>query len=257
MRSVLMLLTMSFSAAGSLVAAEDSVPLAVSAASSRVSKTELAGEWTMYLPAGFEHKITLERVEDGLYRLSPGKLNSSGLYAVKDDRLVGVLPTEPEAPRFQWTIRSPYMLILAEQPDRLGSNYSGAILFRAANATPPVDSAEVNEKETQPRTTLDELDALVTEGNYHLVRRQKIGHRIASEGVVRALGAGHPDWVLVDLPGEFWSAHLRNLRADKGLKPGDRIAFDGLIVEEAYMALTIWVTESKAPPLEDKPRLER
>lgn len=259
MRSLTILLTMCLSVAGSVAAAEKRLPATPSAAPVRLSKTDLAGEWTMYLPAGFEHKITLEQVEEGLYRLSPGKLNSSGLYAVKDDRLVGVLPTEPDAPRFQWTIRSPHMLILAEQPARLGSNYSGAILFRPAPA--PVlrseESPQAKDEDPQPRTTLDELDALVKAGNYHLVRRQKIGHRLASEGVVRALGAGHPDWVLVDLPGEFWSAHLRNLRVDHGLQPGDRIAFDGLIVEEAYSALTVWVTESKSPPAEDKSRLER
>jgi hypothetical protein len=91
-----------------------------------------------------------------------------------------------------------------------------------------------------PKTTLEELDAMVEAGNYTRVRQQKLGHQIESVGVVRSLGKGHPDWVLVDLPGRNWGAHLRNVRSDHELKPGDQVRFRGIIVSEAYSALTIW-----------------
>ena len=47
---------------------------------------------------------------------------------------------------------------------------------------------------------------MVKAGDYHLVRQQKIGHRIAGVGVVEQVGR----WPLLTL-GEVWSAHLHNV----------------------------------------------
>jgi hypothetical protein len=97
---------------------------------------ELEGAWRLLLPAGFEQRVTLVRVEGDCYRLAPGGLTMSGLYRLRRDRLVKSEsdPTRPpgrDDGDFAWTIRSPYMIRMTDQPSGLGSDYSGAILFRS------------------------------------------------------------------------------------------------------------------------------
>ena len=86
-----------------------------------------------------------------------------------------------------------------------------------------------------PRTTVEELNAMVKAGNYHLIRKQKIGHQLEAVAVVEKVG----QWPLLRLPGSWW-VHLHNLPADHGLKPGGRVRFRALIVDEAYSGLQLW-----------------
>src|SRR5687767_12792011 len=100
-----------------------------------------------------------------------------------------------------------------------------------------------------PRTTLEELDAMVEAGNYHLIRQQKIGHQIETVGTVELVG---PRWPLVKL-GSDWQAHLFNVPEGHGLKAGDRVKFRAMILDEAYAGLQLWTyTWSKQEP-ENKP----
>lgn len=92
--------------------------------------SDLAGDWRALLPAGFEQPITLTRVDGNRYRLAPLNLTFGGIYERTGDRLVRVEPNEPNRAPFAWTIRSPYMLTLTEQPEGIGADYTGAVLFR-------------------------------------------------------------------------------------------------------------------------------
>jgi hypothetical protein len=94
-----------------------------------------------------------------------------------------------------------------------------------------------------PRTTVAELNAMVKAGNYHLVRKQKLAHVLEAVAVVDKVGR----WPLLKLPGGWWVI-LHNLGEDHGLKPGDRVKFRALIVDEAYMGLQLWTYSwSKVP----------
>ncbi len=92
----------------------------------------LAGHWVMYLPAGFQHRITLTPVGPNRYRLAPDRLNSSGVYELRGERLVLVQPTRCHIPGFEWEVRGGDRLVMVAQPpvDKIGSNYSGAYLSR-------------------------------------------------------------------------------------------------------------------------------
>src|SRR5687767_10087664 len=72
-----------------------------------------------------------------------------------------------------------------------------------------------------PRTTVEELDAMVEAGNYHLIRQQKVGHQIEAVGIVELVG---PRWPLVKI-GSHWQAHLFNVPENHGLKAGDQVKF--------------------------------
>lgn len=87
-----------------------------------------------------------------------------------------------------------------------------------------------------PQTTVEELNALVKAGNYHLIRQQKIGHQIEAVGIVEIVG---PRWPLVKL-GNEWQAHLCNVPENHGLKPGDSVKFKAMILDEAYSGLQLW-----------------
>lgn len=208
---------------------------------------ELHGEWRLFVPAGFEHEVTLRSQPGNRYRLTPSNLAFRAVYEVQGDHLVSV-PEKPEDGVFKWKITSPYLLTLVEQPAKLSSDYLGAVFVRPSiGAQIQLQREQANSVPGVPKTTLEELDAMVEAGNYHLVRKEKLGHQIESVGVVRSLGKGHPDWVFVDLPGKHWGAHLRNVRSDHELNPGDQVRFRGIIVAEGYSAFTIW-THWTGPP---------
>lgn len=96
----------------------------------KAGRFDLAGNWRMLLPAGFEHRVTLKEVGENRYRLEPAGLNSSGVYELRDHRLVLVEPREERLRGFEWQVRSPYLATLVEQASGTGSDYLGAVLFR-------------------------------------------------------------------------------------------------------------------------------
>jgi beta-lactamase regulating signal transducer with metallopeptidase domain len=90
----------------------------------------LAGNWMMHLPAGFDHHIKLERIDPDHYRLSPKGLTMAGVYLLEGDRLIIEKPNDRRLTGFQWEIRAANNLLLVAQPSRskVGANYLGATL---------------------------------------------------------------------------------------------------------------------------------
>lgn len=93
-------------------------------------QVELAGEWRVFLPAGFEHEMTLSKISDHNYNLQPAGYNIGGQYTIEGDRLVSVETNAPRGGRYVWKINTPYLLTLVEQTTSVGSDYTGAVLFR-------------------------------------------------------------------------------------------------------------------------------
>ncbi|HTE17945.1 MAG TPA: hypothetical protein VK689_06155 [Armatimonadota bacterium] len=108
---------------------------------------------------------------------------------------------------------------------------------RAKEKTPPPTARTPDEPQWPRRTTVDELNEMARRGDYHLVRRQKIAHEVEFRAEVWIAR----DTPLVRLPGGFWSAHLYHVPPDHGMKPGDTVRVRGLIVDEGYAALSVWV----------------
>jgi hypothetical protein len=95
----------------------------------------LGQRWLMYLPAGFVHRVTLTPCGPDRYRLDPPWLNSSGVYAVRGDRLVIVEPDDRRLFGFQWQIDRDGRLTLVDQPPlrETGSDYLGAMMVPATD----------------------------------------------------------------------------------------------------------------------------
>lgn len=95
----------------------------------------LAGDWRMYLPAGFVHSVSLLPMGTDHYRLEPKWLNSSGVYEVRDGRLVIVEPNDRRLLGFEWAIGSDGQLALVGQPplEKTGANYVGARMLPSAS----------------------------------------------------------------------------------------------------------------------------
>ena len=88
-----------------------------------------------------------------------------------------------------------------------------------------------------PQVTVEEMDRLVTAGNYTDVRRDKIGFEVRGECVIRRSGAVP----YAKLPSKFWNATLFNLPADHDLLEGDRVRFRAIIFNECYASVHVWV----------------
>lgn len=93
----------------------------------------LAGEWRMFLPAGFEQRVELVAVGPNAFRLEPGNLTLGGRYEFREGRLLSADAHDAPHGFFSWKFRSAHLLTLVEQRAAVGSDYTGAILFRAAH----------------------------------------------------------------------------------------------------------------------------
>ena len=87
-----------------------------------------------------------------------------------------------------------------------------------------------------PVTTIEDLNAMVKAGNYHLIRKTQIGHLIDAVADVKSVDGAQP---LFTLSGSWW-AILHNFPKEHGLQAGDRIRFRALILDEAYSGLQLW-----------------
>lgn len=92
------------------------------------AKVDLAGKWRVFLPAGFEHEVSLVANGAGEYRFEPAGYNFGGKYKIAEDQLISANQGPNE--RYVWQIRSPFLLTLVDQPAHLNANYTGAVLFR-------------------------------------------------------------------------------------------------------------------------------
>jgi hypothetical protein len=90
---------------------------------------DLSGSWRLMLPAGYEHEITLKQTHDGIYRLASTGLNFNGDYCLEEGQLLGV-GIEDRKAQYLWKVNSPYLLTLTKQTANVGSDYTGAVLFR-------------------------------------------------------------------------------------------------------------------------------
>lgn len=114
-------------------------------------------------------------------------------------------------------------------------------------APSPASLAKSSE-ELLPKVMVRDLDATMKNGDYPRVRREMIGHRLYADAVVEKVGA----WPFVRLS-ENWHAHLHSHSGDMGLREGDRIRLRGLILDEAYSAVTLWVERIEKLPAEAAP----
>jgi hypothetical protein len=91
----------------------------------------LGGHWQLTLPAGFQYHAVIKPL--GADRLSVEKaVRFSGVYELRDNRLVLVEPINRGPLGFEWEVRGSDELLLVGQPPigKTGANYLGATLRR-------------------------------------------------------------------------------------------------------------------------------
>ncbi len=107
----------------------------------RLGRVDLAGNWRMTLPRGYQYEVTLEAQGDNLYRLEfPG--NSSGVYRHKGSRLSMDTPRDKRLTEFVWQLQNKNLLVLVESPPtaKTGADYRDAVMHRIRGKG-PIDNA--------------------------------------------------------------------------------------------------------------------
>ena len=92
---------------------------------------DLSGNWELTLPQGTKYTSPIERVSGNSYRI-PGIKVLSGVYELKDDKLVVTAPTDERLTEFVWKLEDANKLILIEAPStsKIGADFRGATLVR-------------------------------------------------------------------------------------------------------------------------------
>ncbi len=93
------------------------------------AEQNLAGSWLLTLPAGWQQRATIERLEDGRYRL-PGHGNLNGTYELEGRTLTLVEHDDDPMPNFVWEVLNDNTLRLRIDGNNAGANYLGATLGR-------------------------------------------------------------------------------------------------------------------------------
>jgi hypothetical protein len=93
---------------------------------------DLSGAWQLILPAGFQHRITITAKGDGRYRFSGPALSFDGIYELRGNSLVMVVPDDPRLTEFVWHLDDSSHLTLVEEPpaEKTGAGYLTATLTR-------------------------------------------------------------------------------------------------------------------------------
>jgi hypothetical protein len=93
------------------------------------ARFDLAGDWLMTLPAGFQYRVQLQRTDDGRYRLSSSG-NSAGVYERRGDKLYMFAPEDERHDVFTWQVLNANTLQLVDETGASGARYAGATLSR-------------------------------------------------------------------------------------------------------------------------------
>jgi beta-lactamase regulating signal transducer with metallopeptidase domain len=102
------------------------------------------GDWLLTLPAGFEHRVEIADLGRGRYRLTPPRLNMSGVYRRRGGTFDLVEPNDSRLTEFKWRFEGSDILRLVAEPPpgKTGAGYAGASLRRLDGA--PYDRGRVN-----------------------------------------------------------------------------------------------------------------
>jgi hypothetical protein len=92
---------------------------------------DLTGNWELTLPQGTKYTSPIERVSEKTYRIPRIKV-LSGVYELKDDKLVVTAPTDERLTEFVWKLEGANKLVLIEAPptSKIGADFKGATLVR-------------------------------------------------------------------------------------------------------------------------------
>lgn len=91
----------------------------------------IAGPWKLLLPAGFQRDVTFTQIDANRFLLEPKGIAFSGVYEVRDNRLLRVPADGEHSPIYGWKLMSRHLAHLDEQPTKSRpANYDGAVLFR-------------------------------------------------------------------------------------------------------------------------------
>lgn len=96
--------------------------------SNRWFEPALEGKWEMTLPRGFKSTTNITRDPDGFYVLGTGGV-LSGVYELRDDRLVVVKPSDERMIDLVWArVGNQLQLVSEPKGTPTGASYIGAVM---------------------------------------------------------------------------------------------------------------------------------
>jgi len=90
---------------------------------------DLNGKWEVTLSSGAKLRSPIIQLGDGRYRITKMGV-FSGIYELKNDRLVVVEPVDKRLTEFVWKVQDADNMVLIESSTKTGQDYSGATLKR-------------------------------------------------------------------------------------------------------------------------------
>jgi hypothetical protein len=97
----------------------------------------LPGRWQLTLPRGATYEVVVSAAGPGRFRFDKA-VNFTGVYELKDGRLVMVQPTAVGNDGLVWEARGAEELTLVAEPPGRGSSYLGATMKRVGDTSPGV-----------------------------------------------------------------------------------------------------------------------
>ncbi len=122
----------------------------VTAAAAPEVDRDLSGRWLLTLPAGWQQKATIERLEDGRYRL-PGHGNLNGIYVLEGRTLTLIEHEDDPMPRFVWEVLNDNTLHLRIDENHAGATYLGATMGRQIDWDDFADNSRTTSRLIRPR----------------------------------------------------------------------------------------------------------
>jgi hypothetical protein len=95
----------------------------------KASAVDLAGNWLLTMPLGAQHQAAIRAVGGKRFFLQKAA-RFSGVYELREDRLVMVKPLEAAEIGYEWELRGDDEIVLVAQRKNLESDYVGAVMTR-------------------------------------------------------------------------------------------------------------------------------
>lgn len=210
-------------------------------------QVELSDEWRIFLPAGYEVEMALKKIDDQRYTLQPANYTFSGTYRIEGDRLVSEELDDSHNGQFAWKIVSPYLLTLVDQHAGIGSDYSGAIMFRPCPTAVleklrrhELEENTSNQQKTGrkgvPQITVEQLKKEIRQEGFQW---RFIGHEIEFTSSKWEGNRVHIDGMEKEIL-DTAVIHFGEGRVNRFDNLGEKIRVRGLIVDQWYGVWQIW-----------------
>lgn len=107
----------------------EAAPAAVAAEAPAAAPVDLAGDWLLTLPAGYQYRVSIDSLGENRFRLK-NAVAFSGVYQLNGDVLQIVEPSDERLNVFDWQLHNVNSMTLVDETGASGARYVGATMGR-------------------------------------------------------------------------------------------------------------------------------